>query len=104
MSTTSSLITTAGNTVYTSSGNTVITYLSITNYSAGNALANVHVVPSAGSANAQNTIISNVLITAGDTLQLYTGNEKLILENNTFVYVVANANTALNAVTSFTSA
>lgn len=104
MATTSSLISTSGNTVYTSSGNTVITWLSITNYSAGNALANVHVVPSAGSANAQNTIISNVLITAGDTLQIYTGNEKLILENNTFVYAVANANTALNAVTSYTSA
>lgn len=104
MATTSSLITTTGNTVYTSTGNTVITWLSITNYSSGNATANVHVVPSAGSANAQNTIISNVLITAGDTLQLYTGNEKLILENNTFVVAVANANTALNAVTSYTSA
>jgi hypothetical protein len=104
MATTSSLITTTGDTVYTSTGNTVITWLSITNYSAGNALASVHVVPSAGSANAQNTIISNVLITAGDTLQLYTGNEKLILENNTFVYAIANANTALNTVTSYTSA
>lgn len=104
MSTTSSLITTSGNTVYTSTGNTVITWLSITNYSAGNALADLHVVPSAGSANSQNIIISNVLITAGDTLQLYTGNEKLILESNTFVYAVANANTALNAVTSYTSA
>jgi hypothetical protein len=104
MATTSSLITTAGNTVYTSTGNTVITYLSFTNYSAGNVLANVHVVPTAASANAQNTIISNVLITAGDTLQLYTGNEKLILENATIIYAVSNANTALNAVTSFTSA
>jgi hypothetical protein len=104
MATTSSFITTAGNTVYTSTGNTVITWLSITNYSAGNVTANVHVVPGAGSANAQNTIISNVLITSGDTLQLYTGNEKLILENNTFVFAVSNANTALNAVTSYTSA
>jgi hypothetical protein len=104
MATTSSLITTAGDTIYTSSGNTVITWLSITNYSAGNVTANVHVVPSAGSANAQNTIISNVLITTGDSLQLYTGNEKLILENNTFVVAVCNANTALNAVTSYTSA
>jgi hypothetical protein len=104
MATTSSLITTAGNTVYTSTGNTVITYLSITNYSAGNALANVHVVPAAASANAQNTIISNVLITAGDSLQLYTGNEKLILENATLIYVVSNANSALTSVTSFTSA
>ncbi len=104
MATTSSLITTTGNTVYSSSGNTVITWLSITNYSTGNVTANVHVVPSAGSANTQNTIISNVLITAGDSLQLYTGNEKLILENATAIFAVSNANTALNAVTSYTSA
>jgi hypothetical protein len=104
MATTSSLITTAGNTIYTSTGNTVITWLSITNYSTGNVTANVHVVPAASSANTQNIIISNVLITAGDSLQLYTGNEKLILENATIVYAIANANTALNAVSSFTSA
>jgi hypothetical protein len=67
MATTSSLITTTGNTVYTSIGNTVITWLSITNYSTGNVLANVHVVPGSGVANSQNTVISNVLITAGDT-------------------------------------
>jgi hypothetical protein len=104
MATTSSLITTTGNTVYTSTGNTVITWLSFTNYSTGNVTANVHVIPGAGSANAQNTIISNVLITAGDSLQLYTGNEKLILENSTAIFAVSNANTALNAVTSYTSA
>lgn len=104
MATTSSLITTSGNMVYTSSGNTVITWLSITNYSTGNVTANVHVVPGSGSANTQNTIISNVLITAGDTLQLYTGNEKLILENSTGVFAISNANAALTSVTSYTSA
>lgn len=104
MATTSALVSDSGGNVYTSSGNTVITWLSITNYSAGNATANVHVVPTSGTANSQNTIISNVLITTGDTLQLYTGNEKLILEGSTAIYVIANSSPALNAVISYTNA
>lgn len=104
MATTSSLVSNSGGNVYTSSGNTVITWLSITNYSAGNATANVHVVPQSGTANSQNTIISNVLITTGDTLQLYSGNEKLILEGSTAIYVISNSSPALNAVISYTNA
>lgn len=96
-------ITTSGSNVYSSSGNTVVTWLSICNTTAGNILANVHVLTSGSTANAENTIISNVLITAGDTYQIYTGNEKLLLDNAGAIYAVANAN-SLSAVTSYTSA
>ena len=34
--------------IYTSSGNTAITWLSLANYGVGNVTANVHVVPSGG--------------------------------------------------------
>lgn len=104
MATTTALVSDTGGNVYTSSGNTVITWLSITNYSAGNATANVHVVPTSASANSQNTIISNVVITVGDTLQIYTGNEKLILEGSTAIYIISNTSPALNAVVSYTNA
>lgn len=103
MPTISSNVTTVGGNVYSSSGNTVITWLSICNTTAANITANVHVLPNSGSANAQNTIASNVLITAGDTYQIYAGNEKLILDNGAAVYAIANAN-SLSAVTSYTSA
>jgi len=104
MATTSALVTSTGGNVYTSTGNTVITWLSITNYSATATSANVHIVPISGSANTQNQIISNVVITGNDTLQLYVGNEKLILADSSAVYIIANADTRLNAVTSYTSA
>lgn len=95
-------VTTAGGNIYTSAGNTVVTWVSLCNATAANLTANVHVLVSGASANAENTIVSNVLITAGDTLQLYTGNEKLLLDNNGAIYAVANAN-AISAVTSYTS-
>lgn len=104
MATTTALVTSSGGNVYTSTGNTVITWLSLTNYSATDVTANVHILSTGSSANTQNTIISNVAITAGDSLQIYVGNEKLILEGSTAIYVVANADTRLNAVTSYTSA
>ena len=104
MATTTALVTSSGGNVYTSSGNTVITWLSLTNYSGTDVSANVNILPSAGSANTQNIIVANVVITAGDTLQLYVGNEKLILENSTTIYANCNADSRLNAVTSYTSA
>jgi hypothetical protein len=89
--------------VYTSSGNTAITFLSLCNYSAGNVTANVYVVPSAGSAGNSNIIINNINITTGDTYQLYAGAEKLLLENGDSVQVDANVNNAVTTVTSYTS-
>lgn len=93
---------TIGN-IYVSSGNTAITWLTINNYTAGNALANVHVVPASGSANAQNQILTNLEITANDTYQLYTGGEKLLLSIDDSIQAVANTNSTLNVVVSYTS-
>ena len=104
MSTTSALVTTSAANIYASSGNTAITWLSITNYTAStNALANVHVVPSGGSANAQNLILRQIEIAGGDTYQLYAAGEKLLLENNTAIQAVANTNSVLTIVVSYTT-
>jgi hypothetical protein len=48
-------------------------------------------------------IACNVLITSGDTYQIYTGNEKLILANAQALYAIANAN-SMAATISYTSA
>jgi hypothetical protein len=105
-------VTTAGNTVYTSSGNTVVTYLSLCNY--GNASVNIdiYVVPnsggSVGTASNNNIAITSLELTSnatssGDTYQFYVGNEKLIFSNNDSIQITANANT-VTAITSYTSA
>jgi hypothetical protein len=96
-------VTTSAASVYTSVGNTAITFLSLCNYTAGNVVANVFVVPSGNSAGNTNIIINNITITVGDTYQLYVGAEKLLLNNGDSVQVNANANNAITTVTSYTS-
>ena len=106
-------VTASGTTVYTSSGNSVVTFLSLTNYPANTVSANIHIGPnnagSAGTANIQNLaivsldIISNGAST-GDTYQFYVGNEKLVLANNDTIQVVANVDNSINAIVSYTGA
>ena len=108
MSITTASLSTAVSNVYVSTGNTAITFMSFCNYSAGNVLANVYVVPSGLSAGNSNIILTGIELAAagngtGDTYQLYVGNEKLLLDNGGAIYAVANAN-SLSAVTSYTSA
>lgn len=95
-------VTSAGNIVYTSSGNTAITFLSLCNYAAGNVTANVYVVPSAGTAGNTNIILNNLALLSGDTYQLYAGGEKLLLGPGDFVQIQSNANT-VTSVVSFTT-
>jgi hypothetical protein len=95
-------VTSLGDTVYTSTGNTAITFLSLCNYNSNTVTANVYVVPVGGSADNTNIILANLSLTGEDTYQLYAGGEKLLLGNGDFVSVQANANT-VTAVTSFTT-
>lgn len=95
-------VTTVGNTVYTSSGNTAITWLSLTNWGASNVTANVFAVPSGNTATTTNQIAYSLLLQSGDTYQIYAGNEKLLLSNGDFISVTTTAN-QVSAVTSYTS-
>ena len=87
--------------IYASVSSTAITWLSLTNSSGSNVLANVWAVPSGGSANANNIILANILITGGDTYQLYQAGEKLLLDNGDTVQ--ANCSASLAAVVSYTT-
>jgi hypothetical protein len=100
---TANVTTVAGN-VYASGGNTVVTFLSLCNYSLSNVQANVWVVPAGGSAGNLTAAISNLEIPAGDTYQFYVGNEKLILGNNDAIVANAGANNSITVITSYTSA
>jgi hypothetical protein len=95
-------VTTAGNTVYTSSGNTAITFLSICNFNSATCTANVYVVPSGGTAGNTNLVLATLELTGLETYQLHAGGEKLLLNNGDFVNVQANANT-VTTVTSYTT-
>jgi hypothetical protein len=95
-------VTSAGNTVYTSTGNTAITFLSLCNYGASNVTANVFVVPSGGTAGNTNITIASLSLVTLDTYQLYVGGEKLLLGNGDTVQVSSSANT-VTAITSYTT-
>jgi hypothetical protein len=105
--TTANVSTTTGS-VYTSSGNTAITFLSICNYSAGNVAVDVYAVPNGDTAANSNIILTGIELEAsgngtGDTYQLYVGGEKLLLGNGDSIQIGATANSAVTAVTSFTT-
>ena len=103
MSISTANITTSTANAYVSSGNTAVTFLSLTNYSASNVNANVYVVPSGDSSGNLNIAVANILITTEDTYQFYAGNEKLILANGDSIQVNAGANNSISAIVSYTS-
>lgn len=103
MSITTANVSTTTSAVYTSSGNTAITWLSLCNYSVSNVTANVHVVPSGGSANSINKILSSIDILTLDTYQIYSAGEKLLLANGDTIQINASGNSAISAVTSYTT-
>lgn len=101
-------VTTTGTNIYTSNGNNAVTFASFCNYSASPVSANIHVVPSGDSPSNLNLVIVGLELTAagnatGDTYQLYSGGEKLLLENGDLIHCIANANTAIATVVSYTS-
>jgi hypothetical protein len=96
-------VTTITSSVYTSAGNTAITFMSLCNYSGGNVTANVHVVPNGSVASNANLVLVNLEITAADTYQFYAGGEKLLFSNGDSIQVQASVNSAVTAVVSSTT-
>lgn len=95
-------VTTVGNVVYTSAGNTAITFLSLCNYGAGNLTANIYVVPNGSSIGNSTLTVASLQLSSLDTYQIYNASEKLILGTGDVVAVDASANT-VTAVVSYTS-
>lgn len=99
--TSTELTTSNATTVFTASGNTVISTVYLCNYSTSNVAVDIHAIAGnsvpAGNSNA---IYDNYLIQQSDTLVLDT--EKLVLSNTDVIQVVANtANAVTVTVSSF---
>lgn len=95
-------VTTLGNVVYASTGNTAITYLALCNFGGSNVTANVYVVPNGQTTANSNMLISSLNIQANDTYFLYIAAEKIILGNGDSVQAIVSANT-VTSTTSYTS-
>lgn len=95
-------ITTATGNAYVSTGNTAITSLMMCNWGGSDVTANLYIVPNTFTADTTNIALSNITIPAGDTAQLYTFSEKLLLGNNDSIQIDVSAN-SVTAITSYTS-
>lgn len=107
MAITTANVTSTGTDVYTSSGNSAITFASFCNRSANAVTANIHVVPNGDSPTDLNLVIVGLELTAagnatGDTYQLYVGGEKLLFEDGDVLHCVANVDNAITTVVSST--
>jgi hypothetical protein len=96
-------VTTVTGAVYTSVGNTAVTFMSLCNYSGSNVTVNVYMVPSGSLAGNTNIVLSNLEITSKDTYQLYSAGEKLVLSSGDSVQVNASVDNSITTVVSSTS-
>jgi hypothetical protein len=95
-------VTSSVSAIYTSSGNTAITSLTMCNWGPNQVYANLYVVPNGQLASTTNIALSNVLIPSGETAQLYMFAEKLLLGPSDTIRANTSANT-LTAITSYTN-
>lgn len=96
-------LTTSAANIYVSDGNTAITFLSLTNYSASNVTANLYVVPSGETAGNLTLVLASLDITTSDTYQFYAGGEKLLLSNGDALVADASSDNSINSIVSYTS-
>ena len=89
-------------TVYSSSGDSAVTYLSLCNFSASPVTLDVHLCPSDAAVSTENIIISQLTIPADDSYVLYGAGEKILLSNTDAIKIVAGTASAVSAVTSYT--
>lgn len=96
-------LSTTTSSVYTSVGTTVVTFMSLANYTGANVTANVYVVPSGDTAANSNIVLASIELAALDTYQIYAANEKLLLDNGDTIQAQASANTSVAVVTSYSA-
>ena len=90
-------------TVYTSTGNSAVTFASFCNISGSSDTLDVYVVPDTDTADDTNIVIKQLSVNTADTHQLYLGGEKLLLEDGDTLQATAGTAGAFTAVVSYTS-
>jgi hypothetical protein len=96
-------LTTSVGAIYSSTGNSAVTSLTLCNYSASNVTANLFVVPNSSSPSTNNIMLANLLIQSNDTYQIYAAAEKLLLGPGDAIYANAQISGTITAITSYTS-
>ena len=95
-------VTTVTGNAYISGGNTAITSLTLCNWGPANVTVNLYVVPNTYAADTSTQALYSLPIYSGDTAQLYTFAEKLLLADGDSIQIDATENT-ITSITSYTS-
>lgn len=91
---------TDGISVYTSSGNTAITTIFVTNVSASSVNVTLHLYSSGGTASDTTAIWKDIAVTGKDTFSM--NNERIIMGNGDVLAGTSSANDAINVTLSYT--
>lgn len=89
-------------TVYTSNGDSAVTFISFCNTSALPVQMTLYIVPNGNSPGDDNTVIAELEIQSKNTYEFYHGAEKIILSNGDFIAVMASDINAITTVVSYT--
>jgi pyoverdine/dityrosine biosynthesis protein Dit1 len=90
-------------TVYTSTGNSAVTFASFCNTSGSAETLDVYVVPDTDTADNTNIVIKQLTVNSTDTHQLYLGGEKILLEDGDTIQATSGTAGSFTAVVSYTS-
>ena len=88
----------AASSIYTSANSSAITTIHLCNTTGATVTCNVYIVPSAGTAGANNAIYTNLSLTAQNTYVIYA--EKFILDNADTVQANCSAADSVTATIS----
>ena len=92
-------LTTTAQSVYTSTGNSVVSTMHIPNYTGTPITCNVWVVPNGGTVSFTNIVYGNVTITAYNTLVV--DREKFILANGDKLYANVSASSSASCTITY---
>jgi len=99
MAISNTVLTTSGNVIYTSTGNSVVSVMYFCNVDATARNLDVYAVPSAGTRNSGTQIYKTVQIAGGDTFVVDM--EKLVLGNGDTIQAVASVDNTITATVSY---
>ena len=89
-------------TVFASSGNTAITFMSLCNFSDATQTVSIFVIPNGNTPTAQFTVVSELSIMPKDTYEFYHGAEKIILSDGDYIAVSATTPDSVAVFVSYT--
>ena len=94
-------INTTNTVAYTSTDETAITIMSFCNYGIADASITLHIVKNTITPSDDNIFIKDVIITPGDTYIVYSGGEKIILEDGDYINAIASVDNSITSITSY---